>query len=195
MKGAAERWRVFLAVELPASVKRKLASRLDALGVMGDLVRPSPPEGIHLTLHFLGHLELPRIDELAAAVEPVIADHARFALEVFGLGAFPSMARPRILWAGIEGQERSRLVELQSALGRALASAGFAVEARPYAPHLTLGRLRRPPRARDRDLLQRWQAEGSASLGRLPVDAISLVRSELGFRPPRHTVLRAFRLQ
>ncbi len=169
---------------------------MDALAVVGDVVRTSPPDGIHLTLHFLGHLELRRIDELDRAVEPVIVARPRFVVEVQGIDAFPSMARPRIVWAGITGTGRPRLLDLQSATGRALQAAGFVLEARPYAPHLTLGRLRRPPNPAERNGLKRWQSEaGAAVAGRLPVESVSLIRSELGFRPPRYTALRAYPLE
>ncbi len=169
---------------------------MDALAPGVEAVRTSPPDGIHLTLHFLGHLEPHRVDDVHRAVEPVIVAQARFAVEVQGLGAFPSMARPRIVWAGISGADRGRLLELQAVTGKALQAAGFELEARAYAPHLTLGRMRRPPNAAERSALKRWQAEGGAAVARrLPVEAVSLMRSELGFRPPRYTSLRVYRLQ
>ena len=196
MSQGPERWRVFLAVELTAAVKASLTAAMDALAPVGEVVRTSPPDGIHLTLHFLGHLEPPRVDEVHRAVEPVIVAYARFAVDVQGLGAFPSMTRPRIVWAGISGTGRGRLLELQAETGKALQVASFELEARAYAPHLTLGRVRRPPNAAERIALQRWQAEAAAEVaGRLPVEAVSLMRSELGFRPPRYTTLRVYPLQ
>ena len=169
---------------------------MDALAPVAEVVRTSPPDGIHLTLHFLGQLEPGRVDDVDRAVEPAVVAQGQFAVEVEGLGAFPSMARPRIIWAGIGGTGRTRLLELQAATGKALQLAGFELEARPYAPHLTLGRVRRPPNAVERSALKRWQAEtASAVASRLPVEAVSLMRSELGFRPPRYTSLRVYPLQ
>jgi 2'-5' RNA ligase len=191
-----ERWRVFLAVELPAAVMTSLMTAMDALAPLSEVVRTSPPEGIHLTLHFLGHLELDRVDAIHQAVEPVIAAQARFGVEVEGLGAFPSMTRPRVVWAGLGGADRGHLLTLQSETGKALRAAGFELEDRAYAPHLTLGRVRRPPNAAERRALQGWQAgAGQAVGGRVPVEAASLIRSELGFRPTRYTTLRVYPLK
>lgn len=196
MSQGPERWRVFLAVELPAAVRASLTAAIDALAPVTEVVRTSPPDGIHLTLHFLGQLEPGRVDDVDRAVEPAVVAKGRFAVEVEGLGAFPSMARPRIIWAGIGGTDRGRLLELQAVTGKALQLSGFELEARPYAPHLTLGRVRRPPKAAERSALKRWQAETAAAVaGRLPVEAVSLMRSELGFRPPRYTSLRVYPLQ
>ena len=196
MSQGPERWRVFIAVELPAAVKSSLVAAMEALAPLSEVVRTSPPEGIHLTLHFLGHIELDRVDDVHRAVAPVAGATGRFAVDVDGLGAFPSMTRPRVVWAGIGGGDRGRLLELQAAGGKALRAAGFELEARAYAPHLTLGRVRRPPNAAEGKELKRWQEETSQAVaGRVPVDSISLMRSELGFRPPRYTRLRDYPLQ
>lgn len=169
---------------------------MDGLAPVTEVVRTSPPDGIHLTLHFLGHLEPGRVDDVDRAVKAAIVAQARFAVDVEGLGAFPSMSRPRIIWAGIGGIDRGRLLELQAVTGTALQLAGFELEDRAYAPHLTLGRVRRPPDAAERNALKRWQAETAATVtGTIPVDAVSLMRSELGFRPPRYTRLRDYPLQ
>jgi 2'-5' RNA ligase len=169
---------------------------MDALAPLAEVVRTSRPEGIHLTLHFLGHLELDRVNHIHRAVEPVIGSQERFAVEVETLGAFPSMTRPRVVWAGVGGADRGRLITLQAETGKALRAAGFELEDRAYAPHLTLGRVRRPPNAAERRALQQWQAQASLAVaGRVPVDAVSLIRSELGFRPPRYTIVRVYPLQ
>jgi len=100
----------------------------------------------HVTLKFLG--ETPR--EQLAAVREALGQvrFAPFALQLAGGGFFPGPARPRVVWVGMaEGAEGCR--SLAAAVDAALAPLGFAPEARPFAAHVTLGRVRQP--ARDDD--------------------------------------------
>jgi len=97
---------------------------------------------------------------------------------------------------GVAGQGRTELIALQGAMQLALRSAGIELENRVYAPHLTLGRVRREPRARERASLAEWMHRWQdVQFGALPIDAISLMRSELSVRPPRYTRLESFPLQ
>ncbi len=169
---------------------------MQALSGLDQLVRRNLKDRIHLTLHFLGNVGVVRLGALESIIEPVVAGERSFSLEVRGVGAFPSMARPRTLWAGIEGAEVSWLLNLQTTLGRVLSSAGVVVEERRFTPHLTLARLRRSPDAAERSALARWQTEWSTpTLGIMEVAEVSLMRSELSSGPPRYTRLRSFRLQ
>jgi 2'-5' RNA ligase len=192
---AEETWRTFIAVELPAEVKEALRAPLKTLEEMNRLVRASSPDGIHLTLHFLGELDAVRVDQLRGLLQPPISKETAFTVDVKGVGAFPTMARPRTIWAGIEGDEKERLHSLQVSIGRTLKAAGFQLEERDYSPHLTLGRLRRPASGSDRQALLKWRDEWrSTSLGRIPVDGVSLMRSQLSSGPPRYTALQTFGL-
>ena len=190
-----ERWRVFLAVEVPGDVRVALAGPLNALEALGEAIRTNPVERMHLTLHFLGHLPRPDVEHLQPALAPVVSRHARFSLAAQGVGAFPGIARPRVLWAGLAGADLPRLTALQAELGGALRSAGLTVEDRFHA-HLTLARVRRPLRAHERSELRNWSARwDAASFGDVPVDQVRLMRSQLGAGPPRYTTLATFDLQ
>src|ERR1700716_3027437 len=104
-----ERWRVFVAVETPDPVRDALTGPLASLQQLGDVIRINPVDRMHLTLHFLGLLSRPIVEQLAPALAPVVARHRRFALTAQGVGAFPAMARRRVLWAGITGADLPRL--------------------------------------------------------------------------------------
>lgn len=191
-----DRWRSFIAVELPQEVRNRLEGPLAALNVVDDVVRRNPTDRIHLTLVFLGDVDAGRIVEVGRVVCLSIGKTHRFSLEVRGVGAFPSMSRPRILWAGIEGSGRSPLLELQANLTRGLAAAGFPSEEREFRPHLTLGRLRREANRDQRAALTRWQADWMpVSLGNIEVAHVHLMRSELSTGSPRHTTLEIFALK
>jgi 2'-5' RNA ligase len=147
-------------------------------------------------LHFLGNVEPARVDELGHGLRDAVRPFGRFEAIVSGVGAFPSMARPRIIWAGITGRDRPRLISLQAATATPLARAGIALEARAYSPHLTLARVREEAGQRERLQLASWAERwGGRAFGVLPIEAIELMRSDLAARPPRYTALESFPLQ
>ena len=126
--------RLFIAIDLPEPVRRKLGQWLiqPPRGV-----RPVKPAQLHLTLHFLGDVE---DDGLAALREPLAAvQRGPFTLAIRGTGVFPPRGRPSVLWAGVT--DSAALAELHAAIGEAIASCGLEVERRPYVPHITLARL------------------------------------------------------
>jgi 2'-5' RNA ligase len=192
----AERWRVFLAIEIPDAVRDALTGPLGALQPLQESIRINPVERMHLTLHFLGHLPAPVVEAFQPALAAVVSQQHRFGLVAHGVGAFPSIARPRVLWAGITGADLSRLNALHAELGHALRSAGVSVEGERFHPHLTLARVRRPLKARERAVLREWSVRwDAAGFGEVPVNGVRLMRSQLGGGPPRYTTLTTFDLQ
>jgi RNA 2',3'-cyclic 3'-phosphodiesterase len=184
-----ERWRVFLAIEVPNAVREALREPVAALHPLSGSMRINPVERLHLTLHFLGHLPRADLEHLQPALVEVVARHQRFGVAARGIGAFPGLNRPQVLWAGIDGDDLGRLMALQTALGGALRATGLPVEDR-FHPHLTLARARRTPRVEERKLLRDWSARWDAvPFGDVPVDAVHLMRSQLGAGPPRYTTL------
>ena len=189
-----ERWRVFLAIEVPDAVREALSGPLNALQPLHEAIRINPVERMHLTLHFLGHLPRSDVEQLETALAPIVLRHQRFRLAAEGVGAFPDIRRPRVVWAGIGG-DLPKLIALQTDLGETLRQAGVTVEDRFHA-HLTLGRVRRPLKAQERTMLGDWSARlARAAFGDVPADRIRLMRSQLGGGPPKYTTLATFDLQ
>ncbi len=143
--------RTFVAVELPDEVVRTLAAVIDGLREAGDGVRWVRPEGIHLTLKFLGDVEEAQIPGVVAAVARVAGEVAPFTLQTAGVGGFPSRDRARVLWVGIEG-DSGALKRLQAGVERVLHPLGFPPERRRFTAHVTLGRARRRPVTLLRDM-------------------------------------------
>lgn len=190
-----ERWRVFIAIDVPDPVREALKQPLTALDALREPLRLNAVERMHLTLHFLGHLPRIEVEKLPAALAPAVLGHRRFRLAAQGVGAFPGIGRPRVVWAGIAGVDLPRLVALHKDLGDGLRRAGVAVDDR-FNAHLTLARARRPLRAPERSALRDWSAQwASASFGDVPVDNVRLMRSQLGGGPARYTTLATFDLQ
>jgi 2'-5' RNA ligase len=185
--------RTFIAVELGDEARAHLAREVARLGRALPRVRWADPADLHLTLAFLGELDDER---LAAAVEAT-AEAARpavpFALATGGLGTFGPPHAPRVIWAGLRG-DLARLGALHEALAAALAARGFPREQRPFAPHLTLARLRDPlgvaELGRLAALLQESGRRGAAG-ARISVRELSVMKSELRREGARYTRLHA----
>lgn len=162
---AAESWRLFVALPLPEDAVAALTEAQDRLrrALPGRALRWTQPDQMHLTLQFLGNVVASRVPDLEAALRHAInPDAARpFPLHLDGLGAFPNLRRPRVLWAGLGGDSEA-LAALQTRV--AAACAPFLAEARPdrggFQPHLTLARVK--------DRAGRAARDAGAALARSP---------------------------
>ena len=182
--------RTFAAVELPHSVKRPLARAADelrALCIPG--LRVVRPEGIHITLKFLGDIDPARVPDIADALAAAADSHPPFSLAVGAPGAFPNPTRPRVLWLGVAGDAPAldALRALQRDTDAALAAIGFPPEKQPFSPHLTIARMRRP----DAAALAALSALNLPSGAAIPVNAVSLMQSSLNPGGAIYTRLRS----
>ncbi|MBN1429606.1 MAG: RNA 2',3'-cyclic phosphodiesterase [Anaerolineae bacterium] len=133
--------RLFIAIELPPDILKTIARvQADLKQAIPDrAVRWTRPEGIHLTLKFLGDVHPSRLDAIKAALRQAVTGHAPFELSIHGSGCFPDFARPRVLWVGLAGEMES-LHALQTDVESSIAPLGFPTEERGFNPHLTLAR-------------------------------------------------------
>lgn len=172
--------RLFIAIELPANVLKTIAQvQADLKRVVPErAVRWTRPEGIHLTLKFLGDVRASQLDEIKAALAQA-AGHASFGLSVQGLGCFPNLARPRVLWVGVTGDIKS-LRALQADVEKNIAPLGFPAEERGFSPHLTLARTSQGAGRDETALIGKVvQDRDVGQLVSWQVDAVSLMRSQL----------------
>jgi len=130
-----------VALNLPDSIRRALWAATESLRDRNLPVSWVRPEGIHMTLKFLGDTDDERLPSLSAALHRAAAGTRPLPLALQGFGAFPDVARLRVLWVGVEAEPALEL--LQHALEREFATLGFPTEARPFRPHITLGRAKR----------------------------------------------------
>ena len=182
--------RLFVAVELPRHVHDALGASIERLrsGLRGPY-RWVRPEGVHLTLRFLGNVEAERVAELTSALGAAVGPLRAFGLRLDGMGVFPNARSPSVVWAGLGG-ESTTLDRLVAAVGTATAGVGEPAESRPYRPHLTLGRVRGRLDRQDAEALTASLREITYS-GAAPfrVDGVSLMRSEIGPGGARYTRL------
>lgn len=133
--------RTFIAIELPEDVRalfEELQNGMRSFGVKARWVRPS---NIHLTLKFLGDIDEGRVDSIDLEIKNTLKRHAAFKLQARGLGVFPGIKRPRVLWVGLSGQV-NQLIDLQKELELGFEALGFPREKRPFKGHLTIGRFK-----------------------------------------------------
>lgn len=180
--------RAFVALPCPPRLRGAVAEAVARGRRAARSVRWSDPERVHLTLRFLGRAEPAPLTALDARLTRTAAGAAPLSLEPAGLGAFPSLERPRVLWLGFADAEPiERLAEAIEADARA---AGFEPDERPFTAHLTLGRVRgEGGRAAVRALVD-WEP----STGQERVDAMVLYRSDLGPGGARHSALESYPL-
>jgi 2'-5' RNA ligase len=170
--------RMFIAVDPPAEVAARARTIIDRLRAAGVEAAWTDPAQLHLTIHFLGdEVDDSDLHRICVAMDEAAAAVPAFRVAWEGVGVFPDLRRPRVLWLGVR-DGAAELTRLYEALAERLEPIGFPPEARGFRPHLTLGRFR-----------DRGQAGGAmgeviasaagASAGDMPVRRIVLYESRL----------------
>ena len=131
--------RAFVAIRIAPDVKQGISAAQAELEKQLKGIRWVKQDSLHLTLKFLGEIAEERVAAVGEALERATRGRERFVFGCGGLGVFPDIRKPRVLWVGLDGQ---RLVPLARAVEESLAVAGFPREAREFKPHLTIGRWR-----------------------------------------------------
>ena len=143
MAGPTETVRVFVSVGLSAEAREALVDAVERIRVeIPDGIQWAKPDGMHLTLKFLGNIPTANVSPLLGRVGELASTNRPFGLKLTGLGMFPNRRKPRVLWAGVGG-DVDTLSSLQQAAEDAINALGYPPEQRPFRPHITLGRPRR----------------------------------------------------
>jgi len=180
--------RAFIAVKIPSTpLLRKVLKRLET---MGRSVKPVSADKLHVTLKFLGDTDPKMISEISNALSESAAGEPTIDLQIIGLGAFPRIQRPSVIWAGLEDGET--MVRIADSLEEKLQRLGFPKEQRKFQPHLTLARIRSKPPEELAELINENQR---TEFGVVSVESVKLFQSELESHGPRYTVLASVDLQ
>ena len=180
MTGEERALRLFVAAELPSSATAALREASADLRARTMLpLRWVRPEGIHLTLKFLGDVPPAQVPAVGGALEQAVTAHAPLTLELSGFGAFPARGSPRVVWTALSGDLDS-LARLHQSVELAMSEMGFPPEDRPFTAHLTLARVGRalssPQRAK---LAQALEGPTAGQGHAFRVEAVVLVQSTL----------------
>jgi len=186
--------RCFFAVRFAPHIEEYLARLIADLRRHGGGVRWVPRENLHLTLRFLGEITDSQLEH-AMGMPDLGGLHGPFTVRARGLGAFPLMRAPRVLWAGVEGEtqrDTDHLLSLQKHTERWAGELGLVPERRSYSPHITLGRVTPPfdglKKLMD-DVIGRECLSGYGT-----VEELLLMRSKLSGGPAAYEVARRWRL-
>lgn len=134
--------RTFIAFPLTLPNRERLARVRTDLDAEGADIKWVAPENMHLTLRFLGDVDEETAGKITAGLPQAFSNIESVDVTISGLGAFPSPARPKVIWAGVT-DSGNQLADIHGRLQEFLAGLSFPVEERPFAAHITLGRVRR----------------------------------------------------
>jgi 2'-5' RNA ligase len=148
--------RIFIAIKIEAGDKLlKMISSLKA-GLWGDNIKWTNTENIHITLAFIVDTGEEQVSVISKMLKDKCEGFGKFGLIIKGAGVFKSINDPRVIWTGIEPSEK--LLYLNELIISGLATAGIRLEARPFRPHLTLGRIKQLKQVNDlKELIERYR--------------------------------------
>lgn len=139
--------RTFIAIELSEDIRSSLTQIQSHLKYSGADVKWAEKNNIHLTLKFLGEISEEKLQQVIAALEIIAKESHAFEISIKDIGAFPNIDHPRVIWVGLDkGAEESKV--LAEKIDEELFKIGFEKETRPFAAHLTIGRVRSPKNKR-----------------------------------------------
>jgi RNA 2',3'-cyclic 3'-phosphodiesterase len=188
----SEQFRLFIAVAMPEAVKAKIeqAQAELRLALPESNVRWTRREQFHLTLKFLGDVEATRAEALGEALRGACRGFTPLRLRAEGVGGFPDLRRPRVLWTGVR-DESEQLLRLQEVVE--LASRDFTAEQQEehFSGHVTLARVKGIKRPEAEALAEAAAGMKERLFGQWTTYKVELMRSELSPQGARHTTLAA----
>ncbi len=185
--------RTFIALERDEALQRYLEGIIQRMAAELSGLSWVQPGGIHLTLVFLGELGVEDLRQASLAARQAAQESAPFEFRLSQPGIFGLPRQPRVLWLGI-ADPAGRLQHLQQTLKRELQQQGFAVDMRPFSPHLTLARGKRSLRAEEQERLQRILQVTRCDPLPYAVRRISVMKSELARTGVSYTSLQDYSL-
>jgi 2'-5' RNA ligase len=179
--------RAFIGIPLPPALQQQIRTAQQSWQIVAPDIRWTKVENLHLTLRFLGEITESQIDPIYHCMQQAATGISPFTLTIEGMGVFPNLSRPRVLWLGI-GEEKEVFQTLYTALDTCLQSLGLPSEDRSYTPHLTLARLK--SLYRKPELQRLIEQSRQYSFDSMTVHHIDLIRSQLHPKGAVYTQLR-----
>ena len=178
--------RSFLAIELSNEAKNEAFSFIEKIEKNYLTFRFIPHQNWHLTLHFFGEISLAQVDQLHAELPKVLTKIQPFTISLYGIGAFPSNQRPRILWIGVSG-DLARLSALKHNIDQVLKKIDLQIESANYHPHVTIARVRKNEKALPLKVSQEFKGQAISH-----IDHITLFKSVLAPQGAKYEPLLIF---
>jgi len=184
----SEQIRSFIAFDMQnEQVLNRLAAAQKLLTETGSDLRPVAPQNIHITTRFLGDHSPSMVDKVYEAMKNV--KFTPFTIKLCGLGVFPSLNYPRVVWAGMtDGVEQLKSIFTQ--LEPQIRALGFAADAYGFSPHLTIARVRSG--VNKQNLAELVTNKADYEFGIIKADCLRLKRSQLSSKGPTYSTLREY---
>jgi RNA 2',3'-cyclic 3'-phosphodiesterase len=184
--------RLFVALQIPDSIRNDYAALIDDLRHLDSKASPKKPkwvrpENLHVTLKFIGHTDPAKLNSIRAALAKVRSPQ-EVQLHFRNIGFFPNAKRPRVVWGGMEASEN--LATLALSVDQQIATVGFPAEERAFTPHLTLARLDLPGIAQE--LRAAIEKHATRDFGELHTNEFDLIESRLKPSGAEYTTLQSF---
>jgi len=187
-----EKIRAFIAIDIdsPEIVNKIIQIQKEIEGLNAAKMKPVEPQNLHYTLRFLGNITNEQVDEIYKILQKVELEP--FQLVVKGIGAFPSISRPRVIWVGA-GEGSEKVVSIYDQIEKELRKLGFKPEGKQYIPHCTIFRvkfiIKKPI------LTKKLMELADITLGRIEINSVKLKRSQLTPKGPLYTTLREIKVK
>lgn len=183
--------RTFIAIKLDGSLHNTLNEVIEKFAASKASVKWVAPENVHITLKFLGNVEEDRLPDIFSACEKAAEGFSPIDLEVRAVGCFPTLARPRVVWLGLEkGTEAVK--ELQRSIEHELEVIGFPKEDREFRAHLTIGRVK--GKQGISRLCRLIEEERNVFIGLMRTNTVSIMKSKTLPSGPVYTELKSIPL-
>lgn len=183
--------RTFVAIELPENIRTDLRKLQHDFTSCRFGIRWVKPRNMHLTVKFLGYVDPVHVEDVGNVLAEIVGQTPMFELLPRGMGVFPNIRQPRILWTGIAGQVDA-LGYLHRSVENALDPLGFTAEKRFFTGHLTLGRIKK--RIEPKRLADALRIHQGFASDPFAVERLVLFKSDLKQNGPVYTKLREMRL-
>ncbi len=168
--------RLFISIEIPDKIKKTIDKMTDKLKMKLTPIKWVENKNLHLTLKFIGWTDDDKVGKLTGIVEKTVKGYGSFNVTLAGMGVFPTVKSPRVIWIGmLEGAEKVKA--LGERIEDAVSKEGFREEEREYTPHLTIGRIKE--KIDVEPLCGFMEKNKDSSFGGFSVDHISVMKSTL----------------
>ena len=180
--------RSFIGIPLTDEVLRATKKLIDRLSQSDDGIKWVPTDSLHLTLKFLGDVDNVEVPKICDVIGDAVEDLEPFEIRLAGVGGFPSLDRPRVIYAGIQ-DDQGGLAQIAGHLEDGLADLGYKREPRDYHPHLTLGRIKGSRAKGSQAVIEQARSHAEFGLGSMVIDEVRLVASFLDKHGPTYQVM------
>jgi len=184
--------RTFIAVGISDEVREKIAQIQAELKKGEPDVKWVEPENLHITLKFLGEVSEDKLPGLIEKTRLAASGISPFRVHIIGLGSFPSLTSPRVVWVGVK-TGKNELRNLSERVEGNLSDLGFAKEKREFSAHLTIGRVR-SGRKKEK-LVKKIEEFANYDVGEFSVDKVAIMESQLSSKGPAYKIVKELRLE